>query len=312
MPAARATEPAAAEAIPAPAPNAEGLAQFGILPEDDLYNDSPTPSPISWWYWWNTCNGRGQHYAYLPPLPGWYYFRPYSMGQLARSASWPTLGRHPNPDAVFTIHHNLSSVIRWPDTLNEARFETQRTRIEAQFRGGHGAAAHRADYHEILDAATELRNQLAQSGDDPQAMAFLDQLTAEANARLHRREQLRRLRRPLLRSQPPRQFLRGQDVVHVRLVVPTEFRRRASNFLAVQGMMETTTRSSLRMPSSSGSVFFAQRAEHLLRRFAARKIRQQLGEILLGKFHPARAAAGELRQLLALGLALRGTRWPPR
>lgn len=47
-----------------------------------------TPPSAPWYYWWSSwhwfdnCHDRGQHYPYLPPLPGWYYFRPYSVGQL--------------------------------------------------------------------------------------------------------------------------------------------------------------------------------------------------------------------------------------
>ena len=64
------------------------------------------------------------------------------------------------------------------------------------------------------------------------------------------------------------------------------------------------TRFSFGMPSSPGKVALHSEPEHLLRRLAGGQIRQQVREVLLGELDPARAAAGELRQLLAFGLAL--------
>ena len=54
---------------------------------DDMPSGAPCgaaypPRPTPWYYWWLPYHGRGQHYAYLPPIPGWYYFRPYSLEQL--------------------------------------------------------------------------------------------------------------------------------------------------------------------------------------------------------------------------------------
>ena len=78
------------EMIPTPAPYQQYQPQAmpDTLPRDMGYESQGSPPTHPWYYWWSTwhwfdrCNDRGQHYAYLPPLPGWYYFRPYSVAQL--------------------------------------------------------------------------------------------------------------------------------------------------------------------------------------------------------------------------------------
>lgn len=76
-----------AEVVPAPAGTYAG-SPAAIAPCATSCA-TPVGQPTEpWYYWWTTwhwfdrCTDRGQHYAYMPPLPGWYYFRPYSVGQL--------------------------------------------------------------------------------------------------------------------------------------------------------------------------------------------------------------------------------------
>ena len=52
-----------------------------------------------------------------------------------------------------------------------------------------------------------------------------------------------------------------------------------------------------------GQDVLGQRAEHLLGAAAGGEIGQQVGEVLLGEFHPAGAAACELGEVFAFGLA---------
>lgn len=78
------------ETIPTPAPYQQYRPQPtpSTLPVDMGYESQGSPPTYPWYYWWSSwhwfdrCVDRGQHYAYLPPLPGWYYFRPYSVAQL--------------------------------------------------------------------------------------------------------------------------------------------------------------------------------------------------------------------------------------
>ncbi len=72
---------------------------------------SCTPPTTPWYYWWSTWHwfdryhDRGQHYAYQPPLPGWYYFRPYSVSQLRaqQEAAMQWGGDPRNPYAVGNL-----------------------------------------------------------------------------------------------------------------------------------------------------------------------------------------------------------------
>lgn len=76
--------PGYAEAIATPAPAASDIyaSMPDYMPCGDACGWAYPPRPTPWYYWWQTYHGRGIHYAYLPPVPGWYYFRPYSLGQL--------------------------------------------------------------------------------------------------------------------------------------------------------------------------------------------------------------------------------------
>jgi hypothetical protein len=80
--------PEGAEVVPTPAVNSPSP-QACPTPTGMQPCETPsTPPSAPWYYWWSSwrwfdnCHDRGQHYPYLPPLPGWYYFRPYSVGQL--------------------------------------------------------------------------------------------------------------------------------------------------------------------------------------------------------------------------------------
>jgi hypothetical protein len=97
-----------AETIGTPAP----YQQSSNAAPCDMGCEAPgTPPTTPWYYWWSSWHwfdrdhDRGQHYAYLPPLPGWYYFRPYSVSQLrAQQEAVQQWGGDPrNPYAVGTL-----------------------------------------------------------------------------------------------------------------------------------------------------------------------------------------------------------------
>ena len=92
--------PGYAEVIPTPASSSPQTAAFV---ERCVAPCPPRTAP--WYYWWLSYRGRGQHYAYPPPLPGWYYFRPYSVGQLRAQQEmvleWGGDARDPYSNSVF-------------------------------------------------------------------------------------------------------------------------------------------------------------------------------------------------------------------
>lgn len=162
-----------------------------------------TPPSSAWYYWWDTwhwfdrCHDRGQHYAYMPPLPGWYYFRPYSVGQLraqqeavmqwggdprnpystgnlpeikqqprgrsVSAASLPSRTATPNSQSTASAPA-AAGIIPWPPVLSDARFAYERAKIEAPFRHtlqglGNPAAE---DYQGILSAVEQMKAILRQ------------------------------------------------------------------------------------------------------------------------------------------------------
>jgi hypothetical protein len=92
-----------AEFIPAPA--ASSAQMSAPLPGDMPCDAAYTPLPTPWFYWWLSYRGRGQHYAYPPPVPGSYYFRPYSLAQLRAqqqaAQDWGGDPRNPYSNKVF-------------------------------------------------------------------------------------------------------------------------------------------------------------------------------------------------------------------
>ena len=80
--------PEGAELVPTPAAGSSNMQACPIPVGSQPCETPATPPTAPWYYWWSSwhwfdnCHDRGQHYPYLPPLPGWYYFRPYSVGQL--------------------------------------------------------------------------------------------------------------------------------------------------------------------------------------------------------------------------------------
>jgi hypothetical protein len=105
-----------AEVIPTPAPSAgfqQSMAAPGPAMSPTMNCEIPgTPPTRPWYYWWDSwhwfdrCHDRGQHYAYPPPLPGWYYFKPYSVGQLRAQQEmvmrWGGDPRNPYADGVLS------------------------------------------------------------------------------------------------------------------------------------------------------------------------------------------------------------------
>jgi hypothetical protein len=202
--------PEGAEMIPTPAPSFSP--QMSAPPACDMVCDaSGTPPTRPWYYWWDTwhwfdrCHDRGQHYAYLPPLPGWYYFRPYSVGQLRAQQEavmqWGGDPRNPycsgvlpqQPNAQRAVSRSASpprpaagtntrlaasatppagiGIIRWPAVLRDPRFATQRTRIEAPYHRNPKSEAHPtvADYQNMLESVGQMK-------------VILGQMTAEISA----------------------------------------------------------------------------------------------------------------------------------
>ena len=74
----------------------------------------------------------------------------------------------------------------------------------------------------------------------------------------------------------------------------------ASNFFAVQGMMETTTMSSLLDPQCAGEHSLESAPNICCGERQDGEMGQQLRVVLLDEFHPGRAAGGELRHTLRL------------
>jgi hypothetical protein len=101
--------PGYAEAIPTPAPEASSPAPIpcntASYDAADGGGAAYPPRPTPWYYWWLAYHGRGQHYAYLPPLPGPYYFRPYSVTQLRMqqkaAIDWGADPRNPYSNRMF-------------------------------------------------------------------------------------------------------------------------------------------------------------------------------------------------------------------
>jgi hypothetical protein len=164
-----------AEVVGSPAPCMQGCPTGG-----DMGCEAPcTPPTTPWYYWWSSwhwfdrCHDRGQHYAYLPPLPGWYYFRPYSVSQLRaqQEAAMQWGGDPHNPYAIGTLpaadsaSHQPTvapasvtrasassnyaitaayaepvaqpaapSIIPWPTVFRDHPFDAERERIEAPYR----------------------------------------------------------------------------------------------------------------------------------------------------------------------------------
>jgi hypothetical protein len=214
--AAWAVEPETTEMIPAPPPTRtlpppafpsqmppmsapDTERRSAVLPDDDAFTDFGTPQPLTWWCWWNNCNGRGQHYAYLPPLPGWYYYRPYSVGQLrAQQEIAQRWGADPrNPYAVGVLRHRTAGIIRWPAALCDTQFQAQRERVEGQFhRDPKGVMVAPPDYRQVVEAAARMKSQVASTSNDAEAMAFLDHLTAEAKSRAGRQDAKAEIQEP--------------------------------------------------------------------------------------------------------------------
>lgn len=194
--------PEGAEVIPAPSPISSP--QMAMPMSDGTTCGVPgTPSTSPWYYWWDTwhwfdtCHDRGQHYTYLPPLPGWYYFRPYSVGQLraqqeaviqwggdprnpyctgtlsqpreqarARATSTPSLTRRAaaTSDQAAAPPQAAPGIIPWPPVLCDPRFAHERARIEDPFRHtlqGQGNPA-TEDYQGIVDAVEQMKSILRQ------------------------------------------------------------------------------------------------------------------------------------------------------
>jgi hypothetical protein len=80
---ARGSAPGYAEVVATPAASSPDI--YSPVSDDSPSGESCgsqyPPRPTPWYYWWLSYHGRGGHYAYLPPVPGWYYFRPYSLEQ---------------------------------------------------------------------------------------------------------------------------------------------------------------------------------------------------------------------------------------
>jgi hypothetical protein len=104
-----------AEVIPAPAAGGSysQTAASGPAPSPTMACEIPgTPPTRAWYYWWDSwhwfdrCHDRGQHYAYPPPLPGWYSFKPYSVGQLRAQQEmvmrWGGDPRNPYADGILS------------------------------------------------------------------------------------------------------------------------------------------------------------------------------------------------------------------
>jgi hypothetical protein len=196
--------PEGAEVVSTPAPYAQASAPMSGEMACDA---SGTPPTTPWYYWWSSWHwfdrghDRGQHYAYLPPLPGWYYFRPYSVGQLRAQQEavmkWggdprnpyatgvlPQLPQpHASPSAPsatastrtgaagFAIvasspapSEPAAAVIPWPSALQSSLFANQRARIEAPYRRSLRGQANptAADYQNMIDAAEQMKAVLTQ------------------------------------------------------------------------------------------------------------------------------------------------------
>ena len=162
-----------------------------------------SPPTYPWYYWWSTwhwfdrMNDHGQHYAYLPPLPGWYYFRPYSVAQLRAQQEavmrWGGDPRNPyavgtlpppekpvRPDTVAALSTTTTSatnsyeivashsvpvsqpaagIIPWPAVLCDRRFAAERARIEVPYRRNRNGLGTptAADYQDMIDAAARMK-----------------------------------------------------------------------------------------------------------------------------------------------------------
>jgi hypothetical protein len=194
------------------------------LPESDqVCEERPTPNPYPWYYWWSSwcwwdrAHDREQHQAYLPPVPGWYYFRPYSLGQLKAQqemvAQWggdprnpyctgilpqpatPRTGTTPAPTSASATGHETTrpiaripmpapDIVKWPPVLRDPCFADARARIEAPYRRGIKPTA--SNFRNMIETVGQMQADLTAMTRDPMspeylaARRFLDQLAAEA------------------------------------------------------------------------------------------------------------------------------------
>jgi hypothetical protein len=187
--------PGQAEVVSAPSPESQASPQ-GASAACDTGCDTPGTGPTRPWYfwwsswcWWDRCHDRGQHYAYQPPLPGWYYFRPYSISQLRAQQQvvmqWGGDPRYPygKPPSAAT-----TDVIKWPRMLREPRFSPQRAMIEAPYRRDPQGRANptAADYQDMINVAGEMKSAVGQMTAEYsieeclETSEFLDQMAAAA------------------------------------------------------------------------------------------------------------------------------------
>ena len=70
--------PMATQANPVPGANSGQV--MGVSPPGEMTPRVPGPDYARpWWKWWACARVRLPHLAYPPPVPGSYYFRPYSV-----------------------------------------------------------------------------------------------------------------------------------------------------------------------------------------------------------------------------------------
>ena len=155
-----------------------------------------------------------------------------------------------------------------------------------------------ADARDFLDGEAQDRFGHSAAGAEDHAGARL-----EAQRHVERlRLQLPELQSGLLDHQ--RQFLRGQHVVDVGPTVGLELGQLGLVLLGRAGHDRDDDQVLRFHVQCFGQRRAGQRAEHLLRRTAARQVRQHFGAELFGELDPGRTARGELRQAFARRFAL--------
>lgn len=176
--------PAGGEVVPAPAPIASEC-------DGDYGDANGLPQRTRpWWYWFHAFRGRQQHYPTPSPVPGSYYFRPYSLVQLrAQQEAVQAWGGDPrNPYGKPPKASN--GIVKWPPVLLDRRFAEYRTLVESPYeRNPHGISQPtNEDYQNIVGAAGRMKAALSQVSADYSANElnaaeqFLNRLAAQARS----------------------------------------------------------------------------------------------------------------------------------
>ncbi len=142
------------------------------------------------WYWFHAYRGRQQHYPPASPIPGNYYFKPYSLVQLrAQQEMIRKLGGDPR-NLTGPMPKPANQIVKWPPALLDRRFSEHREVIETPYLRNPGQFTEPTgeDYQNMIGAVGRMRALLGQlepempRSDIALAEKFLDRLADQARS----------------------------------------------------------------------------------------------------------------------------------